>query len=66
MLLQQAKRMKKDSDARFPVPEIDVTVWVPILDVDRAKVGTRSVLAYILGKTGDGFYALGTKNERLP
>ena len=44
-LLQQAKRMKRDSDTRCPVPEIGATVRVPIPSLDRGKIDDRSVLA---------------------
>ena len=40
-LLQQAKRMKRGSDAKFPEPAIGATVRVPVPDVDRGKLGGR-------------------------
>jgi len=46
-LLQQTKRMKKYSDARFPESEIGATVRIPLPDVDRAKVGPRYVLVQV-------------------
>jgi hypothetical protein len=64
-LLHQAKRMKHDSDAKFPPPAIGATVRVPVPDVDRAKLDSRSILARVLRVTDDGLCELGTKSGRL-
>jgi len=44
-LLHQAKRMKRDSDAKFLPPAIGATIRVPLPDVDRAKLDSRPILA---------------------
>ena len=60
-LIQQAKKMKRDSDAKFQAPEVGMTVRVPILDVDRGKSDDRSILARVQRVTENDLYELGTK-----
>lgn len=64
-LIQQAKKMKRDSDAQFPPPEIGATVRIPVPDVDRAKLDDRSILARVLRVAPNDLYELGTRNGRL-
>ena len=40
-LQKQAKKMKRDSDAKFPEPSIGSTARVPLPDVDRGKTDAR-------------------------
>ena len=58
--MQQPKKMKHDSDAKFPVPDIGATVRVLVPNVDRAKLDSR-----VIRTTEEGLYELGTKNGRL-
>ena len=40
-LTRQTKKMKRDSNAKFPDPPIGATVRVPLSDVDRGKTDAR-------------------------
>lgn len=64
-LVQQAKKMKRNSDAQFPPPAIGATVRVPVPDVDRSKLDDRCLLARVMRVTDNDLYELGTTSGRL-
>ena len=64
-LVQQAKRMRKISDTKFPAVHPEATVRVPVPDVDRAKIDYRSISARVLRKKENDLYELGTKSGCL-
>ena len=56
----QAKKMKINSDKKFPPASVGITVRVPIPDVDRGRGELRNILAVVMAVTQDGFYQLVT------
>jgi hypothetical protein len=64
-LEKQAKKMKANSDKKFPPVTKGVTVRVPIPDVDKGRGDLRNILAVVMDTTEDGFYKLGTANGVL-
>lgn len=61
----QAKRMRLDSDKKFPPVPVGATVRVPVPEVDRGRGDHRNILAVVKEVTEDGFYKLGTSNGIL-
>ena len=61
----QAKKMKMDTDKKFPPASLGDTVRVPIPDVDKGRGDPRNVLAVVMNVTEDGFYRLGTERGIL-
>ncbi|CAH1108063.1 unnamed protein product [Psylliodes chrysocephalus] len=53
-LQQQAKRMKLQSDSKYPPLQCGTTVTIPVPDVDRSK-------GVVMEVTSDNFYKIGTK-----
>ncbi|XP_074040062.1 uncharacterized protein [Leptinotarsa decemlineata] len=64
-LEKQAKKMKANSDKKFPPVTKGVTIRVPIPDVDKGRGDLRNILAVVMDTTEDGFYKLGTANGVL-
>ncbi|XP_074035210.1 uncharacterized protein [Leptinotarsa decemlineata] len=64
-LEEQAKKMLKTSNVRFPPGNVDDTVKLRVPDVDRARRDCRNVLAVIMCVQNE-LYELGTKEGRLP
>ena len=63
-LEHQAKKMRMNSDIKFPPANVGDTVRVPVPDVDKGPGDARNILAVVLEET-DGFYKLGTKDGVL-
>uniref|UniRef100_A0A0A9W4T5 Ribosomal RNA small subunit methyltransferase H n=1 Tax=Lygus hesperus TaxID=30085 RepID=A0A0A9W4T5_LYGHE len=61
----QAKKMKCESDKKFPAVPAGTTVRLPIPDLDKGRGDLRNVLAVIMSVTEDGFYRLGTADGIL-
>ncbi|XP_074039518.1 uncharacterized protein [Leptinotarsa decemlineata] len=64
-LEEQAKKMLKTSNVRFPPGNVVDTVKLRVPDVDRARNDCRNVLAVIMCVQKE-LYRLGTKEGRLP
>ena len=63
-LEHQAKKMRMNSDIKFPPANVGDTVRVPVPDVHKGPGDARNILAAVLEET-DGFYKLGTKDGVL-
>lgn len=61
-LEQQAKKMKNDSEKKFPVLTVGTNVKIPVPSVDRGKVDANNLIGVILTVSDDAFYKVGTKN----
>jgi len=60
-LEKQANKMMTLSNKKFQQLEVDTTVRVPILDVDRARGSPRNILAVIVSI--DNYYELCKSNK---
>jgi hypothetical protein len=54
----QAKKMKMNSDKKFPPPSLGATVRVLIPDINKGPGDSRHLLAVVMSMTEDGFYRL--------
>ncbi|KAJ8720835.1 hypothetical protein PYW08_006300 [Mythimna loreyi] len=60
-LTEQAQKMLKTSEKKFPPVALGTTVRIPVPEVDRGRGDARNILAVVLQKTDDELYQLGTK-----
>lgn len=65
-LLQQAKKMKLNSDKLLPSAKIGDTVRLPVPDVDRGRADARNVLGVVVTVEDDMYYKIGTERGTLP
>ncbi|XP_043473980.1 KRAB-A domain-containing protein 2-like [Leptopilina heterotoma] len=63
-LNNQAKKMKRASNASHPPVKVGDNVLIPIPDVDRAKADFRNVIGVVLEKNED-LHKIGTKNGKV-
>jgi hypothetical protein len=59
-LEKQSKKMKKDSDTKFPPISLGFTIRILVPDIDKGRGDAGNILAIIMRVTEDGFYQLGT------
>ena len=64
-LIQQAKHMKRDTDAKSCPPNVGATVQVQGLNVNFAKLDSQLVLAQVVQALDNGLYKLDTHSYTL-
>ncbi|XP_039315443.1 SCAN domain-containing protein 3-like [Solenopsis invicta] len=62
---EQAKRMLRMSEKKFPSAEVGTSVTIPLPSVDRNKGDPKNIIGVILEVTEDGLYKIGTKSGIL-
>ncbi|XP_050505762.1 uncharacterized protein LOC126884022 [Diabrotica virgifera virgifera] len=65
-LLQQAKKMKLNSNKLLPAAKIGDTVRLPVPDVDRGRADARNILGVVTTVEDNMYYKIGTEKGTLP
>ncbi|CAG5020489.1 unnamed protein product [Parnassius apollo] len=61
--LQQAEKMMKSSEKKFPPIPVSTSVRIVVPEVDRECGDSRNIIGVVLAKTDDELYQIGTKNR---
>lgn len=58
----QAKKMKMNSEIKFPPIPVGRSVTIPVPEVDRSKTDARNIIGVVMEVTSDGYYKVGCRN----
>ncbi|CAG4991245.1 unnamed protein product [Parnassius apollo] len=64
-LQQQAEKIMKSSEKKFPPIPISTSVRIAVLEVDRGRGDARNIIGVVLAKTDDELYQIGTNNGMI-